>query len=72
MISLLVNGEKKEIGPLEGSESVTVEEMLKMLGYTHRFFAVAINRSCVPRSLFTERKVSSGDEMEILGPQQGG
>jgi sulfur carrier protein len=63
---LLINGETKDVN------ATTVAEVVKALGYEGDFFAVALNRACVPRSAYAATKVKDNDEIEILSPMQGG
>jgi sulfur carrier protein len=50
----------------------TIAELVKTLGYEGDFFAVALNRACVPRKNYAATAVKDGDEIEILSPMQGG
>ncbi len=65
-MELTLNGKRIE------TDAPTLEALLISLGYTGNHFAVAVNQNCVPRSRFSEVRVQPKDEIEILGPQQGG
>ena len=48
--------------------------LLEQLGYgsDRRGIAVAVNGQVVPRSAWGERRLQTGDEVEIVGAVQGG
>jgi sulfur carrier protein len=62
-----VNGEDKTIG-----NAATLAEVITLLGYEGDFFAVALNRACVPRKNYAATPISENDDIEILSPMQGG
>ena len=63
---VIVNGEPREIG------SSSVDALLRELDYEGTHFAIAVNFDVVPRSRWAETALSSGDEIEIITPRQGG
>ena len=63
---VIVNGEPREIG------SSSVDALLHELDYEGTHFAIAVNYDVVPRSRWAETALSSGDEIEIITPRQGG
>ena len=66
-MKLRINGKEKNL------ENVgTVAEVAKALGYEGNFFAVALNRACVPRANYAATAINENDEIEILSPMQGG
>ncbi len=65
-MKIIVNGEPRELAAKTLAEAVT------MLGYTGDYFAVALNRACVPRSRHAATALKDSDEIEILSPMQGG
>jgi len=67
MIEVVVNGEKSEI-----KEDLNIDEMIAVLGYKEKSFAVAINNTFVPLSEYKECKIKDGDLIEILAPMVGG
>lgn len=67
-MSLTVNGEKIELP----SPSMTVAELLELLGYKDHFVAVAINSDCIRRLDFESHRLSASDKVEILAPMAGG
>ncbi len=67
MIEIILNGEKKEI-----TEGLNVEEMIAVLNYHDKTFAVAVNGTFVALSNYHDREIKKGDEIEILAPMVGG
>ncbi|MFT7514506.1 MAG: sulfur carrier protein [Candidatus Omnitrophota bacterium] len=64
----MVNGDAKHF---EGS--ISLQELLRVLGYREeQKLAVAVNTEFVPKSTHGERLVADGDDIEIVGPMQGG
>ena len=63
---VIVNGEPREI------ESASLEALLRELDYEGTHFAIAMNYDVVPKSRWAETALSSGDEIEIITPRQGG
>jgi thiamine biosynthesis protein ThiS len=66
-LALLVNGEHRAVPP-----GCTVEGLVRHLGLETRRIAVAVNRDVVPRSTFGERRLETGDRVEILEAVGGG
>jgi sulfur carrier protein len=67
MIKVSVNGEIKEI-----SEGLNVNELIEVLGYTTKGFAVAVNTTFVAIDSYEDTLIKEGDEIDILAPVQGG
>lgn len=67
MIEIIVNGEKKEV-----KEDTNIKEMIEVLGYKEKSFAVALNGTFVALKKYEETKVEINDEIEILAPMVGG
>ena len=63
---VIVNGEQREIG------SDSVDALLRELDYDGTHFAIAVNYDVVPKSRWAETALSTGDEIEIITPRQGG
>ena len=61
-----VNGEEREIA------SDSVQALLSELDYEGTHFAIAVNFDVVPKGQWAELLLSSGDEIEIITPRQGG
>jgi len=61
-----VNGEEREIA------AASVQALLAELDYEGTHFAIAVNYDVVPKSEWAVRSLSSGDEIEIITPRQGG
>ena len=55
-------------------EAPCVPDILKTIGLDPELsgIAVALNMEMVPRSLWDETKVNSGDELEVITARQGG
>jgi sulfur carrier protein len=66
-MKLLINGKTQTI-----DKATTIAELIKSLGYEGDFFAVALNRACIPRTNYAATAVNENDEIEILSPMQGG
>lgn len=67
MIKIIVNGEKKEV-----KEDTNIKEMIEVLGYKEKSFAVALNGTFVALKKYEETKIKMNDEIEILAPMVGG
>jgi sulfur carrier protein len=67
MIKVSVNGEIKEI-----SEGLNVNELIEVLGYRSKGFAVAVNTTFVAIDSYEDTLIKEGDEIDILAPVQGG
>jgi len=65
-MKILINGETREIA------AATLAEVITVLGYKGDYFAVALNRACIPRSKQGTTAIKDFDEIEILSPMQGG
>lgn len=63
---LCINGKEKQVN------AATLADVVRALGYEGDFFAVALNRACVPRAHYGATPVNENDEIEILSPMQGG
>ena len=66
-MQIILNGE-----PMQLDDAPTITELLQCTGYAERRVAVEINRAIVPRSQHAERKVSDGDQIEIVQAMGGG
>lgn len=62
-----VNGREMDF-PAE----LTVEDLLRELGYQDHFVAVAVNAQCIPRPSFAAHRLDDRDAIEILAPMAGG
>jgi len=65
-MKLFVNNKPHEL------DGTTIADVLKILGYEGRYFAVALNMLHVPSSQYQTTSIKSGDALEILMPMQGG
>ena len=67
MIKISVNGEIKEL-----KENLNVKQLIEVLEYKTKGFAVAINTTFVPIAKYEETIINDGDTIDILAPVQGG
>ncbi len=67
MIKVSVNGEVKEL-----ENDLNVSEMIEVLEYKIKGFAVAVNTTFVPIAKYNETIIKEGDTIDILAPVQGG
>ncbi len=67
MIKVSVNGEVKEI-----EEGLNIHQLIEVLEYKVKGFAVAVNTTFVPISEYHKKIVQEGDKIDILAPVQGG
>ena len=67
MIKVSVNGEVKEL-----ENNLNVSEMIEVLQYKVKGFAVAVNTTFVPIAKYNETIIKEGDTIDILAPVQGG
>jgi sulfur carrier protein len=67
MIKVSVNGEVKEL-----ENDLNVSEMIEVLEYKVKGFAVAVNTTFVPIAKYNETIIKEGDTIDILAPVQGG
>ncbi len=66
MMRVSINGEVQEVA------AVSLASLLEQLGYTGACVATAVNGEFAPASLRGEMMVNEGDDIEIVGPMQGG
>ena len=66
-MQVTVNGARREV-----PDGVTVRGLVEHLGLTEGPVAVEVNREIVPRALHAERRVSAGDEIEVVHFVGGG
>jgi sulfur carrier protein len=67
MLKITLNGQERRLDP-----SLRLDEALQGWGYQGRSFAVAVNRTFVPRSRYGETVLNDGDDIEIVSPLSGG
>ena len=67
MLTLSVNGEPRTL-----ESGTTLEVLLQQLELLGRRLAVERNGEIVPRSVFAETGLASGDRLEIVGAVGGG
>lgn len=67
MLTITLNGCERRL-----DRPRPLDEALEEWGYRGRSFAVAINRSFVPRSQHGETMLADGDSIDIVAPLSGG
>ena len=67
MIKINVNGEMKEI-----QAGLNVKEMIEVLQYKTKGFAVAVNTIFVAIDTYENTIINENDKIDILAPVQGG
>jgi len=67
MISIHVNGREESV-----ENSISVTDLLELLGLTGKRVAVELNREIVPRSQHAETSLQAGDYIEIVHAIGGG
>jgi len=67
MIQISVNGEIKEL-----EEGLNISQMIDVLNYKTKGFAVAVNTTFVPIAKYEKTIIQEGDTIDILAPVQGG
>ena len=53
-------------------ENVSINELLLKKNYTHKHFAVAINKTFIPQSEYSRTLLEHNDTVDIIFPMQGG
>ena len=66
-MTVTINGEERELADL-----LSVAEMLRTLGAPSGRVAVEVNEEVVPRESYAERRLASGDRVEIVHFVGGG
>lgn len=67
MIQIELNGAAYEIAPNQN-----VEALIEKLSLTGKAVAVAINRQIVSRSLWQQRQLEAGDQVDVVRAIGGG
>lgn len=65
-MKISVNGENKEV------QNDALSAVLQELGYGEARVATAVNEVFVPMSQRDQYRLSPGDRLEVVAPQQGG
>jgi sulfur carrier protein len=66
-VRITVNGT-----PMEVTDGVSVDALLRQLNVKREFTAVAVNREITPKSAYSTTTLSAGDHVEIVRPMGGG
>lgn len=66
MLNIMLNGE-----PLELAKTITLSELVLQQAITGSF-AIAVNQTFVPKTLWPTTTLSMGDQVELVAPMQGG
>lgn len=67
MIQIKLNGEKKEL-----KEPAKLSEIVADFQFSTPYYAVALNRSVIPRSEHDQVVLKEGDEIEVVHAVGGG
>jgi sulfur carrier protein len=68
MLKIYLNGDAIEI-----ATPPSLQQALVLWGYQHAdTFAVAINQAFVPKQLYAQTVLQTGDHIDIVAPMQGG
>jgi len=68
LIQLTINGNPRNFEQAQ----LTVGELVATLGLEGKRLAIERNGEIVPRSLFAETSLNTGDQLEIVGAVGGG
>lgn len=68
MISLIINGNPRNFEEAE----LSVSQLVSKLGLEGKRLAIECNGEIVPRGVFTQTSLNSGDKLEIVGAVGGG
>jgi len=66
-MQIIVNGERREV-----ADGLTAADLVETLDLRGRRIAIEINEELVPRSEYTEHRLSAGDRIEIVHAIGGG
>ncbi len=66
-MNILLNNNNEEV-----SEGITVEKLLLLKKIEHKYFAVEINNTIVPKSTYVIHVIKNGDKIEIITAVGGG
>jgi len=67
VIKVSINGEIKEL-----EKGLNIRQMIELLEYKQKGFAVAINTTFVSIQNYESTVIKNGDTIDILAPVQGG
>ena len=67
MIDITLNGQQRSL-----DDGVTAEGLINLLTLADQRIAIEINGEIVPRSTFPERRIVTGDRVEIVRAVGGG
>ena len=67
-MQLIVNGTSHTLDQSE----LTVQQLLKTLGYDEQSIAVAIDGAFVARNRYAQLNLTDQQQLEIVSPMQGG
>ena len=66
-MTIVVNGK-----PMDVTDGLSVEDLLRQLAIKREFTAVAVNREVMPKTGYTAARLREGDRVEIVRPMGGG
>lgn len=67
MILISINGEKKNV-----AANTSLADVLAELNCKKNTFAVAVNKSFIPRDSYQDTILRNGDDVDVVTPMQGG
>jgi thiamine biosynthesis protein ThiS len=71
-MKLHINGNEGEYAPAAGESSLTIAELISLLGMKSDRVAVELNRDIVPRDRWSETVLHEGDRLEVVHFVGGG
>jgi len=72
LITLNINGAQRSFDETGGNSGFTVAQLVQKLGLEGKRLAIERNGEIVPRGVFAETQLASGDKLEIVGAVGGG
>lgn len=72
MMVLNINGNQRSFDDADNGAAFTVAFLVQKLGLEGKRLAIECNGEIVPRGMFAETQLASGDKLEIVGAVGGG
>ena len=72
LITLNINGNQRSFDEAGDKPGFTVAQLVQKLGLEGKRLAIERNGEIVPRGMFAETQLVSGDKLEIVGAVGGG
>lgn len=67
MINVFVNQQAQHI-----NTNLSLQELLQDIQNLNEHFAIAVNDTFIPKSLYSKTILQDADQIDIIVPQQGG